>query len=243
MAKVRLTSGSIVSDTHLGGGGPGDDFSQNEELFGRYLHYCHQERVPLVLLGDIFELHGYHWKEIFSAHTIIFRLMERLRRDGLLYIIIGNHDEEMGILHGVFPGIIHDRLDIDTGQLLIHCEHGNRYDPLNRRPGLWQRALTSFATRLECFWKDADVVRRAGLDKKLQGVARNLLIGGDQDIVVFGHTHHPAEVSVKTKSGIKHYYNTGSWTGQTCHAFEFSGGRHALRPVLGGSRHGGTAVR
>src|SRR5208337_2824627 len=84
----------IISDLHLGDGGPRDDFRQNAALVGEVLrsHYL-AAGYSLVLNGDIEELQRFSYARIRARWAPLLALFEEFRRRGGLYKILGNHDQ------------------------------------------------------------------------------------------------------------------------------------------------------
>jgi predicted phosphodiesterase len=84
----------ILSDLHLGDGGPRDDFRQNSELVQRVLRdYYLEGGYSLVLNGDIEELQRFGYAKIRARWQPLLSLFEEFRRRTTLHKIIGNHDE------------------------------------------------------------------------------------------------------------------------------------------------------
>jgi predicted phosphodiesterase len=89
----------IVSDLHLGDGGPRDDFRQNAALVQEVLrsHYL-DAGYSLVLNGDIEELQRFRYESIRAGWQNLLWLFGEFRRRTALYRIIGNHDETLPAL-------------------------------------------------------------------------------------------------------------------------------------------------
>jgi UDP-2,3-diacylglucosamine pyrophosphatase LpxH len=89
----------ILSDLHLGDGGPQDDFRQNAALVHDVLRdYYLDGGYSLVLNGDIEELQRFSYPKIRARWEGMFSLFEEFRRQTTLYKIIGNHDEALPFL-------------------------------------------------------------------------------------------------------------------------------------------------
>jgi predicted phosphodiesterase len=84
----------ILSDLHLGDGGPQDDFRQNAALVHDVLRdYYLEGGYSLVLNGDIEELQRFSYAKIRRRWQALFDLFGEFRRRTTLYKIVGNHDE------------------------------------------------------------------------------------------------------------------------------------------------------
>ena len=91
----------ILSDLHLGDGGPRDDFRQNASLVHDVLRdYYLEAGYSLVLNGDIEELQRFRYESIRVSWKKQFDLFEEFRRKTALYKIIGNHDETLPAASG-----------------------------------------------------------------------------------------------------------------------------------------------
>ena len=83
----------IMSDCHRGQGSVADNFLPNSTLFQGALEYYDRNSFTYIELGDGDEL----WENrcmhtIVQTHERIFRLLDRLYRQGRLYMLCGNHD-------------------------------------------------------------------------------------------------------------------------------------------------------
>ncbi|GAB1484374.1 metallophosphoesterase family protein [Treponema sp.] len=116
----------VISDFHMGDGGRLDDLRRNGDLLidileKRYL----AEGWYLVLNGDIEELQRYrlhnirrHWKKLYD-------IFDRFNERGLLYKIVGNHDEDLKDEPN-YPYKLYDALKIETNELPIFVFHGHQ---------------------------------------------------------------------------------------------------------------------
>jgi UDP-2,3-diacylglucosamine pyrophosphatase LpxH len=87
---------AILSDIHLGDGGPADDFHTNERALLNALEHYRENKYKIILLGDIEEF----WQ--FDLHHITGRYQETVYKalrafgDRDIHRIFGNHDLEWG---------------------------------------------------------------------------------------------------------------------------------------------------
>jgi UDP-2,3-diacylglucosamine pyrophosphatase LpxH len=86
----------ILSDLHMGNGGPKDNFRPNAELCARVLadHYLGQG-FGLILNGDIEELQRFSLKKIRTRWRSVFDLFRRFQDGPGLIKLVGNHDLEL----------------------------------------------------------------------------------------------------------------------------------------------------
>jgi UDP-2,3-diacylglucosamine pyrophosphatase LpxH len=89
----------ILSDLHLGDGGPRDDFRHNAGLVQDVLRdYYLEAGYSLVLNGDIEELQRFRYASIRARWEPVLALFEAFRRRTALYRILGNHDQGLRVL-------------------------------------------------------------------------------------------------------------------------------------------------
>lgn len=145
----------IISDLHIGGGGPSDDFSRNRETLEAFLEYVEKEGSRLIVAGDLIEL----WQ--FSVWHILERyggLLQRLL--GLADIFtIGNHDIELQLLLGLgepFVSRIVERYHVpDTDVLVLHGHQFDTYNDPARNLSIG-RLVTAVVGKMERVYADAD---------------------------------------------------------------------------------------
>ena len=197
----------IISDLHLGDGGPRDDFHADTELcFFLELH----RDVLIVLAGDIFEM----WqirdpREIQRAHPAVCKAIE----EHVDFAVRGNHDGDLARICGIplAEGLLVD------GVLVIH---GHQFDAFNHgRFRFVGRAATWLAGGMELIHRDADVwlgkaatwLLRRGRHSKPEAYTkaahRSLRESAARHPrgIAMGHTH--------TKDQSWGYWNSGTWTG------------------------------
>lgn len=86
----------VVSDLHLGDGGPRDNFAHmsnghREDEFLAFLDFVEEQNGRLIIVGDFFEL----WQSNISmVLTLRDRLLDRLAAMGAIYVL-GNHDADL----------------------------------------------------------------------------------------------------------------------------------------------------
>jgi len=91
----------IVSDLHIGDGGPRDDFRQNAGLVQDLLRdYYLEAGFSLVLNGDIEELQRFRYAAIQARWAPVLALFGEFHRRTALYKIVGNHDQGLRAVAG-----------------------------------------------------------------------------------------------------------------------------------------------
>ena len=198
--------GIIISDLHLGDGGPRDDFTADTALC-LFLE-LHKDDV-IVLAGDVYEM----WqikdpREIERAHPAVCKAIE----EHVDFALRGNHDGKLARICGIplAEGLLVDRV------LVIH---GHQFDAFNHgRFRFVGRAATWLAGRMELIHRDADVWlskaaswllhrgRHGGPGSYVRAVHRCLrrnaaMLRG----ITIGHTH--------VKYWDWGYWNSGTWIG------------------------------
>ena len=117
----------ILSDLHLGDGGPRDDFRQNADLVQDVLRgYYLAGGYSLVLNGDIEELQRFSYTKIRARWEHLLLLFEEFRRRTILYRILGNHDQglrgvvEKGAADALLDGV---RLTMNGDTIFLFHGH------------------------------------------------------------------------------------------------------------------------
>ena len=150
MSRERATF--VISDLHMGDGGPRDNFSvgNRESEFAQFLNYVTAEGGELLILGDLFEF----W-QVGLGRAIVNRrkLLDRLADMGAVYVL-GNHDVDLRAFVGTASDFIShpffknmcDKFDRAINGSTFRFMHGHEVDPFNKgdSPG-WGRILTIFA--------------------------------------------------------------------------------------------------
>jgi predicted phosphodiesterase len=208
---------AVISDLHLGSGGPADSFGHDDSEFLRFLSFLERNFERIVLLGDIWETltgmrHGRPGAELASARQSHPEIARRFLRPSYAYVH-GNHDIVAGPLEQA-P----EELAIEADGVRMLFTHGHQNDPIVRRArwlselgvwlGAWMRRLG--LGQLYALSRALDT-RRAGatqLDRSLdfQRWAVEVARLRKADVVVTGHTH----VSAVAEQGDRLFMNSGS---------------------------------
>jgi predicted phosphodiesterase len=214
---------AVISDLHLGSGGPTDLFQHDDTEFLRFLGFLEGNFERIVLLGDIWEtltgrLPGKPLVELASARATHPEIARRFERPKYSYVH-GNHD----IVAGLCGAPEEIALEADGVRLLF--THGHQNDPIVRSArflselgvwvGAWVRrfgfgSLYRLARRVDGLRGGANLdAERCTFQRWAVDVARVR----DVDVVVTGHTH----IATRAEHGARLFMNSGS-----CSMGEFS---------------------
>jgi len=170
----------VISDLHLGDGGPRDNFAvgdrrQQSELF---LDYVSSERGELVIVGDLFEF----WQSNLSRVIVKnLPLLDRLQAMKTTYVL-GNHDADLCefigqdlLAHPFFGGMCGPFVR-KIGDRQFKFMHGHEVDPFNRGddPG-WGRMLSIFAGIYEDQVGSPVMQNGVSVEETLSGIGELLL--------------------------------------------------------------------
>jgi predicted phosphodiesterase len=123
---------AVISDLHLGPGGPTDAFGHDDRDFLRFLSFLEANFERIVLLGDIWETLTGVWpgkplERLFAARRAHPEIAERLERSQYTYVH-GNHDLVAGSALGA-P----EELTIDADGTRVVFTHGHHHDLIVQR--------------------------------------------------------------------------------------------------------------
>lgn len=86
---------AVISDLHLGNGGPADDFRRNRLALEAALDAYERDEYTLLLLGDVEELWQFDIDEVTTEYRDVYRRLRGLGRDHVVRVF-GNHDAIWG---------------------------------------------------------------------------------------------------------------------------------------------------
>lgn len=191
-----------ISDWHLGGGGPADDFTADTMA----VEFLYRNRdLTIICNGDMFELLQFSQSQIENTHGQVCQALE----DYANHIIVGNHDiEALRICnHPTEPDLLLDS---------TVWAHGHQFDIYNSGRGAWiGRMGAALALFAEQIWPDADYylvqfahwltgTGRYGEQEAYRAKALKFAKEHWLDGMVLGHTHQSY-----CSNG---YWNSGTWT-------------------------------
>ena len=144
----------VVSDLHIGDGGPRDNFSVDSKAqkFDCFLDYVEDCGAELFVLGDLFDF----WQANISR-VLVHRLplIDRLARMKAVYVV-GNHDADFEHLIGreILAHPFFDRMSGPFERVIANKRfkfiHGHELDPFNRDgTPRWGRILAILGGILE----------------------------------------------------------------------------------------------
>ncbi len=207
---------AVISDLHLGSGGPADFFGHDDTDFLRFLCWLENNFERIVLLGDVWETltgvcYGNPALELSRARRTHREIARRFEGPAYRYVH-GNHDlvaAEAGAPEA-------HTVTADGVRLLFTHGHQNDFIVQNARLvselGVWLGAwIRRFG--LDSVYRLARTLdgRRGGatVDAKTCGFQRwamTLAASGGADVVVTGHTHMPTSA----EHGARLFMNSGS---------------------------------
>jgi UDP-2,3-diacylglucosamine pyrophosphatase LpxH len=224
----------VVSDIHLGN----RLFPAVHRHLGALIRFAHRNRYSLCINGDGVDIMQMSLGRLTRELSACYRELRAFPDAGLkVYYVVGNHDiliehflEDWGSIIAV------PFLNLYSGDLRIRIDHGHLHDEMFLRfPRLYTavtvigRWAISLSPRV---YEQVEVVNEAAVSlvRRLAGGPRAAAAGGSDagipgehpsfreaaeevslrgfDAVIFGHTHHPGHVTLRSGAV---YYNTGSW--------------------------------
>lgn len=207
---------AVISDLHLGSGGPTDLFGHDDYDFLKFLRFLEGEFERVVLLGDIWETltgrrYGSPLSELAAAKAHHAEIAKLLARPKFTYVH-GNHD----IVAATCGAPEELSLEADGVRLLF--THGHQNDPIVQSArfvsemGVW---LGAWIRRIGLgplyqLARKADGLRGgANLDAsrcRFQRWAVQVARLRSADVVVTGHTHK----ATRAEHGDRLFLNSGS---------------------------------
>jgi predicted phosphodiesterase len=181
----------IMSDLHLGDGGPRDDFRQNAALVQKVLrgHYL-PGGYSLVLNGDIEELQRFSYAKIRAHWQPLMGLFQEFHHRGALYRILGNHDQALRtVAEKELSEILLDAVCFTIGPDTIFVFHGHQatifFERFNGVAGFFLRHV---ANTLQIHNMPGVFESR----KKYLTEHRVYAFSSSRKVVsIIGHTHRP----------------------------------------------------
>jgi UDP-2,3-diacylglucosamine pyrophosphatase LpxH len=214
----------VVSDLHIGDGGPRDNFSADDKArkFDLFLDYVESCGGELVVLGDLFEF----WQANVSR-VLIYQmpLIDRLAGMNAIYVV-GNHDADLEHLIGTnllahpFFRRMCGPFERTIGGKRFKFMHGHELDPFNRDgTPRWGRILAILGGILEDR-KGSPLLSAGGFtEKTLLNVSRSFMWIWNNSVNLFEKserhekTHSlyesltPAQDPAKIKGILSLYHN------------------------------------
>lgn len=214
----------IVSDLHLGDGGPRDNFSVDGKLqkFNQFLDYVKDCGGEIILLGDVFDFWQSNIGNVIVHHL---NLIDRLADMQAIYVI-GNHDADFESLIGknILAHPFFERMtgpfERVIGDKRFKFMHGHELDPFNRDgTPRWGRILAILGGILEDR-KGSPLLSAGGFaEKTLLRVSRSFMWMWNNSVNLFEKSERhekphslaesltPAQDPTKIKGILSLYHN------------------------------------
>lgn len=208
---------AVISDLHLGSGGPADAFGHDDSEFSRFLTFLERNFERIVLLGDVWETltgrrPGRPELELQAARSAHAEIARRFLLPKYAYVH-GNHDIVAGVAEAA-P----EELSLSADGVRVLFTHGHQNDPIVRRArwlselGVWVGAwirrvglgpLYHLARAVDTLRAGASEEART---RDFQSWAVQVARLRSADVVVTGHTH----VAGVAQHGDRLFLNSGS---------------------------------
>ncbi len=210
----------IVSDLHVG-----NPYSRAGRSLGAFFDFARREQFNVCINGDGFEILQASFSALaYDSVDVLNRIRAHIEAGLRVYYVVGNHDIVLENFLTNWSSIdITPFLNVTSGDLRVRVEHGHLYDPsFMRHPGLYE-LMTRLAGPLLRIYPDiyrvwntyeeaCQWVRSLGssqlLERSVYYEAADMLLRRGFDVVVFGHTHKPEDVSLGEG---RRYINAGNW--------------------------------
>jgi UDP-2,3-diacylglucosamine pyrophosphatase LpxH len=223
----------VISDVHLGN----QLFPAVHRHLGELIRFAYRNRYSLCINGDGVDIMQMSLGRLTRQLSACYRELRAFPAAGLkVYYVVGNHDiliehflEDWGSIITV------PFLNLHSGTQRIRIDHGHLHDEMFLRfPRVYTavtvlgRWMISLSPRL---YEQVEVLNEALHGVALRVTGDRMAVGEDSgggipgehasfraaaeeislrgfDAVIFGHTHHPGRVVLRSGAV---YYNTGSW--------------------------------
>jgi UDP-2,3-diacylglucosamine pyrophosphatase LpxH len=182
----------FFSDTHCG-----DNKSKHKELLS-YLRPRQKDIDKVILVGDILDLRVASLEEALSAAKPLLDFLNT-NFAGKVHYIVGNHDAELEVLHGVFP-FIHKSLRFPVGDKVAVALHGHALDENPYLKTKFSHYMAWFINKFDR-WAHIDTrktlvslseqIKNDPYDKVIEAFEMKVaeVFGDKFDYVITGHTH------------------------------------------------------
>ena len=170
----------IISDLHMGDGGPRDNFAADnkDRQFSLFLDHVAKEEGELLILGDLFEF----WQSNISR--VVCRRMDFIDRFAQMNAtyVIGNHDADFedfigtGLLNHPFFESMTGPVERTIGPRRFKFMHGHELDPMHQDgTPRWGRILSILCGMIEDR-KGSPLLSAGGAtEKSLLGLGRSFM--------------------------------------------------------------------
>ena len=197
---------AVISDLHLGVGGPEDEFGHDDFEFLQFLAFLEANFEKIILLGDIWETltaaARAQVEEIKRAQAKHREIHKRFQKQQYTYVF-GNHDLVAKKHSGALEQFT---LEADGVRILfahghqsdLWCSKAKCFSEAAMRVGAWltRRGMKSVYRALAAIEQQRD---------RTNHYIKRWAWNQDFDIVVTGHTH----ISERTEKGHQLFLNSG----------------------------------
>ncbi|MCB9793242.1 MAG: metallophosphoesterase family protein [Alphaproteobacteria bacterium] len=118
----------VISDIHLGDGGPTDIFLAKDRHLLRFIDKVDEEDATLIVAGDAIDFsQAWDLTRILRAHGKVLGAFSRLAAKGRMIYVLGNHDYDLKLYQDLLniPVVQGVRVGQD-----VCITHGYEYDPV-----------------------------------------------------------------------------------------------------------------
>lgn len=210
----------IVSDLHVG-----NPYSLAGRALGAFFDYATRERFNVCINGDGFEILQASLATIANDSVdVMNRIRAHLDAGLKVYYVVGNHDIVLEHFLSNWVGLeITPFLNVTSGNVRIRVEHGHLYDPSFVKSPVFYEFVTRLAGPFLRLYPDvyrlwslyenvkqriANAFSGSLVQQSVYYEAADMLLRRGFDVVIFGHTHRPEDV---TFGEGRRYVNSGNW--------------------------------
>ncbi len=190
----------ILSDLHLGDGGPKDDLWHNKFLIESLLLYYLQNEYSLILNGDIEDLNKFSYSDIRLSWDSLFSIFREFYQKNRLIKIVGNHDIAL-FNESDYPFPLHQSFVLHAADKKILMLHGHQSSNFFLKYGYLAEFLVKYLFKtlsIKNSGVSGDSKRRYSTEKYFYKAARQMGI-----LTIIGHTHRPLFESLSKYDSIR----------------------------------------
>ncbi len=198
---------AILSDWHMGDGGPNDDFKKNAAaMLAALRDFYEPGGWTLILNGDIEEYLRARPEAIRRAWAPVFAVLDRLRKKNRLIRLVGNHEIRDGLdtFLSVYRPFDGESLKLDWNGQTVFLFHGHQAGTVNS--GKFNKligwSLRVFANTLRIGNNSIahDNTKKIKLEKTVYEFSRS-----QGALTIIGHTHRPLFESLSKRESLAYH--------------------------------------
>lgn len=192
----------VLSDLHMGDGSANDDLRRNGELLCSVLerHYLARGST-LILNGDIEDLQKFPLPKIRAAWRPLFGLFDRFAREGRLYKVVGNHDDDL-LEAARYPYALYQGIRLNWGERVLYAFHGHQASGFLMNHNDLSGAIVRYLVHglgIRNVSPSKDSGRRYRVERIIYAFSRGAGIAS-----VIGHTHRPLFESLSKYDSLRY---------------------------------------